>query len=303
MNLLNAFRPEYLHNPKQILRRLRRPAHVPDHLVEYVELPWGMPLKVRPSETIGANIVYFGLIDLPVAEALVRLCDPGEHACDIGANIGQMTSLLRICVGPFGHVDSFEPHPEIFQELTANELLWRKCGKLGTGTLHNIALSNKDGNAVLVASSAWNNNRGISRLSNNPVEFTKNWNVNTAQIDTHFSDVNWKVCKLDVEGHELDVLKGAESVLQKGNLRDLIFEDLNPFPSPVHQFLISCGYSLFHLGRGLRGPKIKPLHSRASQNLNPKEQDYLATLDPERALRKYEPRGYKSLRKLVTCNR
>ena len=117
MNPFKLFsRPEYAFRPRQVLTRLQRACTpVPDTAV--VTLPWGDVVRVCPRETIGAEIWYCGVFDLPVAEALWRLLDAGETALDIGANLGQMTSVLRGKAGPAGCVLAFEPHPKLFAAL------------------------------------------------------------------------------------------------------------------------------------------------------------------------------------------
>ena len=110
--------PEYLFRPRQILHRFRR-VYRGRSLGEFetVTLPWGRTIRVRPHEVIGSNIWCYGVFDLVVTEAIWRLLDESEMALDIGANIGQMTNLMRHRSGRAGKVHSFEPHPELFSEL------------------------------------------------------------------------------------------------------------------------------------------------------------------------------------------
>src|SRR3989304_509633 len=54
----------------------------------------------------------------PQLSALFRkYLRPGDIFMDIGANIGYFTLLAASCVGPAGHVHSFEPNPETFKGL------------------------------------------------------------------------------------------------------------------------------------------------------------------------------------------
>src|SRR5262245_4091239 len=100
-------RPEYLFRPGQLWLGLRRLVGGTPPQVDHVRLPWGQTIKVQPREVIGAAIWWYGLFDLIVAEAIFRLLDPGETALDIGANLGQMTSLMRCRAGREGKVHSF----------------------------------------------------------------------------------------------------------------------------------------------------------------------------------------------------
>src|SRR5690348_8938252 len=85
---------------------------------------WGDWLEVEPRRFIGGNIYMRGVHEPAVCEALWRLAAPGDHAVDVGANIGVMTSLLSRRVGPTGRVTSFEPHPALFTQLQRNVARW-----------------------------------------------------------------------------------------------------------------------------------------------------------------------------------
>src|SRR5262245_30401299 len=113
-------KPEYLLRPSQLWRRLQWHFAPANETYISVRLPWGAQIRVRPTDVIGSAIAKLGLFDLLVSESLFRLCDVGELALDIGANIGQMTSLMAVKVGPSGTVLAFEPHFEIFSELAFN---------------------------------------------------------------------------------------------------------------------------------------------------------------------------------------
>src|SRR5262245_13000344 len=118
INPLNLFRrPEFFFRPSQAFLRLRRAFGGPPPAQAQVRLPWGETIEVQTGETIGGAIWHYGIFDLVVTESIWRLLDPGETALDIGANIGQMTSLMRLRAGSQGKVIAFEPHPQLFAEL------------------------------------------------------------------------------------------------------------------------------------------------------------------------------------------
>jgi hypothetical protein len=88
-------KPEYLFRPQQILTRLRYAfkRSKRDELTR-VRLPWGTELSIFSHSTIEKALLTCGVHELAVSEVLWRMADPGEACCDIGANIGYMTSLL-----------------------------------------------------------------------------------------------------------------------------------------------------------------------------------------------------------------
>jgi len=297
MNLLKPLTtPEYFFRPRQILHRFRRVLRPPADF-ETVVLPWGGPIRVRPAEVIGSNIWSYGIFDMLVTEAICRLLDSSELAVDIGANIGQMTNLMRHRSGKGGKVVAFEPHPELFAELKFNVETLAQPIRYASAQLHNLALSNKEGDAFLDLGTAWSTNRGVAKIaSSEPNGSHQKVPVKIATLDQVLGEQSVGVCKIDVEGHELLVLRGASSLLGNRCIRDIILEDHDPFPSPVHQCLLGYGFSIFALRFKMWGPRLVPGSSQTSFNEIREGKNYLATLDPGRALQRFKASGWRSLR-------
>lgn len=298
MNVLKIIQqPEYFFRPGQVLLKLQRTfrSHKP---LEEVTLPWGARIRVCPDEHIGARIYHRGLFDLTVLEAIARLAEPGETALDIGANIGQMSTLLSSRVGRGGRVLSFEPHPEVFKLLSENVKGVMENGANGRVELHSIALSDFEGHAFLEAGTAWNRNQGLGRLVTANGEKSENQvQVPVSTLDKIVgADFRAGFCKLDVEGHELSVLRGAVRLLEERRIRDIVFEDLGPYPGPVQQHLRHAGYTLFALHTRLGGPILDPNWSESQFDGDVEGADFLATFDPGRAQQKYKGRGWKVLK-------
>lgn len=290
--------PEYLFRPSQIVTRLRRgsPNRAPERGA--VRLPWGDVIPVRPRETIGSELWYYGIFDLVVAEALVRLVDRGDFGLDIGANIGQMTSLLSVLVGKEGRVAAFEPHPELFGELQG----FVKKGLNGSGAsidLRQLALSRESGRGLLELPVHWDCNRGVGRLAESSEQYRENGSrtvpVELAALDDVIGpDEMVGICKIDVEGHELSVFQGAQRLLSRRRIRDIVFEDFRGYPSPVHRFLENNGYSLFALHAGSLRPKLSAV-GRGAPTFGAREGcNFLATCEPARARSRFSGFGWKT---------
>jgi len=297
MNLFKPFTtPEYLFRPRQILVRFKRAftRHVPEF--DTVRLPWGDAFRIRPHEVIGANIWWYGVFDLVVAEAIVRLLDPSELGLDIGANIGQMTSLLRHQAGRAGRVVAFEPHPEVFAELSHNASLGKR-EKLAPVELVNLALSDIEGECFLDTGPSWQVNRGMSKLVPAATHPSAGMvNVKLTTLDQFFPDrPQIGVIKIDVEGHELKAFKGAAALFRGRCIRDIIFEDLGTYPTPVHEFLLAQGYSMFALHAGVFRPLIEAV-SHQPEFQRGRGENYVATLDPQRVERRFKPMGWRALK-------
>lgn len=288
--------PEYLFRPSQVFIRIRRGSTscVPE--IGEVRLPWGDVIEVRPRETIGSELWFYGIFDLVVAEALSRLVDAGETVLDIGANIGQMTSLLSARVGQNGRVIAFEPHPELFAEV---ERMVRRnsSGDKTNVDLRQLALSNAAGQGSLEIPVDWANNRGLGKLAASGQSAKgKTISVKLATLDGLLgSDASVGLCKIDVEGHELSVFEGARCLLKEKRIRDIVFEDFQDYPSELQQFFRNNGYQLFSLHAGVFKPRLERTSTSAPKFEAREGANFLATLEPERAVARFAGLGWKCL--------
>jgi FkbM family methyltransferase len=280
-------KPEYLFRPSQLLRRLRLAATTPRGR-SVARLPWGRRIVVDSSEMIGSAILRLGVYDLVVTEALWRLVDSGEVALDVGANIGVMSSALAQRVGPDGSVHAFEPHPRICETLRENVGRWRD----GVITVHEVAVSDRTGEAALFVPSDFDTNAGTASLSDARAGSTA-ITVRISTLDDLLpEEARPSVAKLDVEGHEIDLLRGAPRSLS--TLRDIVFEDHGDYPSALTTALESQGFVILRLERSpfrplLSDPRVRPRPSFDAPSL-------LATRDTARARDRFAVRGWACLR-------
>ena len=79
------------------------------------------------------------------------------------------------------------------------------------------------------------------------------------RLDALVSETRIDVMKVDVEGHELAVLKGASALLDRRAIRNIVFEEHGGAKSPVCLYLLSKGYKLFSLGWRTFGPACGPI--------------------------------------------
>lgn len=294
--LRNVWKPEYLFRPSQVYRRLLRRG-APDPEVGTVLLPWGLPIEVHPRETIGRLLWALGVFELPVTEALWRLVDPGEAAVDVGGNIGYMTSVLATRAGARGRVDVFEPHPVLFAELERNVGRWRSHPGLAEIVAHPLAVGETPGTARLSVPDDFEGNRGLARIVPGGGAGERSVEVRLESLDTAFGAAGEiGVLKLDVEGYELSVLRGAEGLLRGRRIRDVVFEEHDSYPTPVTTFLEERGYTVFWLRPQLLGPVVRSSREPAPPVREVETQNFVATLDPERVRRRFSRRGWACLK-------
>jgi len=302
MQLINYLnRPEYIFRPLQIYRRLLRSRHPDNKLFKNVLLPWGVNLKISlaPGEVVGHSVWAMGIYDLIVTEVLWRLIDPGETAIDVGVNIGYMATIMAKRVGKRGQVWCFEPNPEVYEELSENIKNWQAT--LGWNQIYaqKLALSNYSGKAVL--SVPKRNREEASLISPKDVMSTqandddfKTYTVSLEKLDNVLKTRNKiGLIKIDVEGHELEVLQGAIRLISAQQIRDIIFEDHNGYPSSVSQFLEDNGYTIFRIWKGFWKPLLEPPTKKLIHPWEPPS--YLATKDSSRARERLKKRGWNSL--------
>jgi FkbM family methyltransferase len=290
--LKNVFSPYYVYRPGQFVRRV-----VGDRSSDAearLPLPWGATITCHPQESVGRGIQRRGVYDLGVCEVLLRLADPGETAVDVGANIGQMTSALAHAVKRSGRVIAFEPHPAVYALLDKNVREWRARPSAPTIEAHQEALSDRDGVAEL-ATDVFGLNEGSASLEPlaQPRHAKDVHTVRVRRVDDVLGDkARVGVMKLDVEGHELHALRGAQAALTTGRIRDLVVEEQDEPPTPVTRLLAQHGYTLMRIGEQLRGPIVGALDDPTIAVGFGLAQSLLATLDPQRALERLKLRGW-----------
>ncbi len=292
-------KPYYVLRPRQILRRLALPwtlwrAGGGD---AQITLPWGSPLKFKAHEQTGLCLLRRGVFDLAVCETLWRLAEPEELVIDVGANIGQMTSALAARLAPRGKVIAFEPHPEIFRRLAENAARWRAMPEAPSIELRQLALSDRVGEGELNMSTAFDWNMGSASVRDNGDligHAGQAARVPLRRLDDEIGGLKVGVMKLDVEGHERDVLGGADRLLREQRVRDIVFEEFHAPPTPVSRLLESRGYTVFSIDQALTGPIVGDATASAAQRSGD-DPSYLATVEPDRALRRLSIRGWSVL--------
>ena len=290
-------KPHYIFRPAQVLRRFRagsRTGH--DPLVTEARLPWGLSISFDRDDLLGSAIARMGVYDLCVCEAIHRLLDVGELAVDVGANIGVMTSLMARRVGPTGRVVAFEPHPEIVEQLRANVNRWKPNTAVAPIDVHALALSDRSQTMRLFTDTQFDRNKGTASLVPTAAPAASTRIVSACRLDDVVSDTSViGMLKIDVEGHEFEVLRGAERLLKDHRVRDVIFEEMERPPTPATRLLESLGYTVLALQQRLFGVVVSPLGKRDPPLWDPPS--YLATIERDRAVSRLRPRGWAVLRR------
>jgi FkbM family methyltransferase len=305
MKILNLVKPEYFYHPRLALRRLLKVKHsIKTEFIDY-KLPWGMLIRVRPLEEHGRIIKTLGVIDLAVTETIFRLCEPGEIAVDVGANLGYMTAVLAASISSIsgGCIHSFEAHPEIFEELKYNVERWQSQLRDTKFDIQHFAISDKRGKVTLGIPESFINNRGLASVvdKNNALKKADDIPVPTVIVESVSLDELFPapdkigLLKVDVEGHEVSVLKGAMNLLQDHRIRDCVFEEHGEYPTDVTSLFEEMGYSIFRIQRQFFGPKLLAPDSQVART-QWQPTSFLATQQPDRAINRFQKQGWQSLK-------
>ena len=294
--LRRVAKPEYVYRPSQIARRLARGPRSHWREEAVIDLPWGHRLIVRPGDDIGSALWRFGVYDLLVTELIWCLGEFGDQMLDIGANIGYMSSVMSGRIGPDGRVYAFEPIPSLFNDLTSNISLWPFQNVTGRP----FALSDRTGDAEILLPRMFERNHGIATLQTDTPFVLDGVSERLVIQAVRYDDLDESrrsigVAKIDVEGHELHVLRGAARSLDAHRIRDLIYEDHTDFPNETSRLLEDFGYTIFTTHRTFGGARIHESGSgeRSQSGFDPPSM--LATLDPTRAKRRLSHRGWAAL--------
>ncbi len=169
----------------------------------------------------------FELYELEITKKIAK----NGISVDGGAYIG--THSLIMAFNSF--VYAFEPNPENFNILTENI----KINKLRNVVPLNKGLSSFTGEAKFLCKET-KNLEGTGKISENG-----NISIQVVKMD---DIVKGKVSfiKIDVEGHELEVLKGSRKIIKR-NHPIIMFEALNEVSlAKIIEFLIQFGYLYFY---------------------------------------------------------
>ena len=165
---------------------------------------------------------------------LPSLISAGDWVIDIGANVGHYTKRFSELAGREGRVIAFEPVPETFALLAAN--LQPFCSS--NVTLINAAVSDETNIVGMSIPTSHTGSRNFYRASlSNSIEGEVQ--VLTLSLDSLTINSRIALVKIDVEGHENEVLKGMERLLHRDR-PTLIIET---WSKDIEEHLILMGYA------------------------------------------------------------
>jgi FkbM family methyltransferase len=171
-------------------------------------------------------------------QAILTLLQSGMTFYDVGANFGWLSLIAARLVGPRGRVVSFEPLDANVRIVEHNV----SVNKFENVTVLPTALGNLDGPARFLRSSqpSWGM---LATTGKEPGEFVGDTTVTVKRLDTAVREYSLpapQVIKIDVEGAEIDVLRGGANTI--ATFRPLMLIELHETNAAIADMLAQCDY-------------------------------------------------------------
>lgn len=162
----------------------------------------------------------------------------GDVFVDIGANVGYFSLIAAKHVGKKGRVFAFEPAPSNFDKLLYNV----KLNNFDNIDCYPFAVYDKESSMPLFLNS-------LNEGGNSLVEFDGNAGqiqIEAVTLDNfiarHYPSLVIKLIKIDVEGAELNVVRGMRNILKAKSAPEIICEVLSNSYREISFYLSEYGY-------------------------------------------------------------
>lgn len=177
-------------------------------------------------DTQQRRIFVFGLWEPDMTAFVRQHLRPGDYAVDVGANIGYFSLLAASRVGATGKVIAIEPVPRALSILHRNV---QENGLQAVIHVKPLAVGHQSGSVDIFEGPA--ENLGGSTRIPTGLGFGGCTTVPLAPTCDVLSSEEWqrvRLVKIDVEGDELDVLRGLAPVLPQLAPGAAVVLELNP---------------------------------------------------------------------------
>jgi len=198
---------------------------------------------------IGRSLDLYGEWSEGEVELFTKVVKPGDVVIEAGANVGALTIPLAKIVGDTGRVHAFEPQKDNFDCLAwnvtslRNVTLWPRAL---ASSQYQISYAAVDLDKIC--------NLGSTEMSTQRGTIPANSHTTTT-IDEIFAFASVSFIKADVEGMELEVLKGAAATVARCRPILYVEDDREQNSAALRAWLISHGYRLYRHTPSLYNPK------------------------------------------------
>lgn len=225
--------------PRDLALRIRRSPAVRARARRLLSATQRFGFRIAPHRGLGGDL------DADLVELLTPT--PAAVIFDVGANTGQTVHRLRSLI-PNGSIHAFEPGPESFRQLAVSVrgLPAVKLIEAGVGPVdgERILLENEHSEMssfLVPGDAAWGT-------------IVRKTRVRMVTLDTYCQQAgidHIDLLKIDTQGYDLEVLRGAEKLLARGGIRvvqlEVIFSDMyegRPSLDETYRYMIDHGFRL-----------------------------------------------------------
>ena len=243
-----------LRGPARLLHRsYARTRYQPRKSVVRVTTGAGDVFDADLSSKLEWHLWTFGSWEPHFGELFRYLLRPGDQCVDVGANIGVHAVRMGRLVGPDGAVIAIEADPDMARRAERNIGL----NDLGNVTVINAAASERSGEMRLYRPAPNDTNRGRSSLHGHAYLTGPAITVPVLTVDEACGGAPVTLIKIDVEGHEAAVVRGAAGTIT-AHAPAVIFEYApelldDPVAQSPFGWLAECGYVMFRIRAARHG--------------------------------------------------
>jgi FkbM family methyltransferase len=228
---------------RMLFRSYARTCYQPGMCVERLTTDSGDIFEADLSSFLEWHLWAFGGYEKHFAELFGLLVSSGDRCVDVGANVGVHTVRLAKLVGAAGEVIAIEPDAGLAERARGNITL----NDLANVRVVNAAASDQAGHMRLYRPDPSHTNRATASLLRHPYLTGDAPTVPVLTID-EICDGPVALIKIDVEGHEAAVLRGAAAVIAR-HTPSVVFEYapelLGEAAHAPFGWLAERGYELF----------------------------------------------------------
>jgi FkbM family methyltransferase len=216
------------------------------------EIEPGVYIEANLDDYLGRHYFLYGLGWQPSFVLSLRVLRPEVHSIDVGANVGFWLLGAASRLGHTGRAHALEPSPDLLAGLLRNVHL----NALTNVTCHQVAASDHDGEGAFVPRPENTALGGLTAAKADPNAISVRLTTLDALVERHgLSRVDF--LKIDVEGAEEAVLRGATAILAAEASPMLLIEIGGPqaalhgsSPERIKATLATYGYETYRLHGG-----------------------------------------------------
>jgi FkbM family methyltransferase len=199
-------------------------------------------MQLDPVESVQMELLKHGVIEPPTIALYQKILQPGDNYVDAGAHVGFHTMIARSLTGAYSRIIAIDPQPYNCALILTNSEL---------NSFENIevvvSVLGAEAGFVTLRNQPSNDK---AKLSMNPEwlhsECAQKFSVPMRTLDDVSKGLNSvKLLKIDVESYEMEVLKGARTLLSKS---ENVVIELHPeslHVVEVAELLKEAGFDLY----------------------------------------------------------